>query len=280
MFTTLQNIYKRLAPFEVQTVDKLWTTPHIARNMLKAHLDPLTDAASRKKAFIDRTARFIEQTFHISEGKAVIDFGCGPGLYTTEFAKHGACVTGVDFSSNSIEYARESAGTLGLDIDYVIADYLTFEAEKEYDLATLIYCDYCAISPVKRSQLLKVINSSLKNSGYFLLDVHTMFMYDRLKEGHGISYHADGEFFSEKPHFVLTNKYLYPEQHVSLDHYTIIEEDQTWDIYNWLQYFTKESIAAELSAAGFEVIDFYENVAGDAFRGENDVMAMLCRKVR
>ncbi len=33
----------------------LWDDDHISKNMLKAHLDPDTDAASRKYAIIDST---------------------------------------------------------------------------------------------------------------------------------------------------------------------------------------------------------------------------------
>jgi len=33
----------------------------------------------------------------------------------------------------------------------------------------------------------------------------------------------------------------------------VVEPPETWQIYNWLQYFTPESIDAELKNAGFEI---------------------------
>lgn len=279
MFNQLFNIYKKPEPFEVYSADVLWTTPHIANNMLKVHLDPMVEAASRKKDFIERSVQFVERSFQISKGIDVIDFGCGPGLYTSEFAKLGARVTGVDFSINSIAYAMEKAKENSLDIHYVHANYLTYEAEKQNDLATLIYCDYCALDPSKRSQLLQVIHDSLNEGGHLLLDVHTKFMFDGLEESHSIEYNEGGEFFTEKPHFLFTNEYQYKDRLVSLHHYSIVEEENAWDIYNWLQYYTKESIKKELVAAGFAEVKFYANVAGDPYIEESEVMAIVCTKI-
>ena len=40
---------------------------------------------------------------------AIADFGCGPGLYAQRLARAGLNVTGIDFSANSLQYAREVA---------------------------------------------------------------------------------------------------------------------------------------------------------------------------
>jgi len=39
----------------------------------------------------------------------ILDLGCGPGLYAERFAIKGHKVTGIDFSENSIKYAKKSA---------------------------------------------------------------------------------------------------------------------------------------------------------------------------
>jgi len=55
-------------------------------------------------------------------------------------------VTGIDISSSSIEYARAAAHHERLNIEYRIESYLDLEYEALYDLALLIYGDYCALS--------------------------------------------------------------------------------------------------------------------------------------
>ena len=42
----------------------------------------------------------------------IADYGCGPGLYATKMAQRGAIVTGIDFSENSISYAKKLAAAL------------------------------------------------------------------------------------------------------------------------------------------------------------------------
>ena len=69
----------------------------------------------------------------------------------------------MDFSPGSIAYARERARAQGLDIDYRCQNYLEFAGEGGYDLALLIYCDFCALSPVQRAKLLA--RSSMACSG-------------------------------------------------------------------------------------------------------------------
>jgi len=86
--------------------EQFWTDPHIAEQMLAAHLDPSNDAASRRPETIDREVDWLVTALGLKDGDRVLDLGCGPGLYSTRLARRGLQVTGVDFSANSIEYAR------------------------------------------------------------------------------------------------------------------------------------------------------------------------------
>lgn len=76
---------------------------------------------------------------------------CGPGLYTERLAKTNAAITGIDFSRNSIEYARSRARDERLNINYINQNYLEFNADSKYDLILMIFCDFCALSPAKEN---------------------------------------------------------------------------------------------------------------------------------
>ncbi|MGB8645300.1 MAG: class I SAM-dependent methyltransferase, partial [Anaerolineae bacterium] len=121
------------APGEPQ----FWTDPHIARQMLLFHLDPATDAASRRPETIERSTAWIVQTLGLQPGATVLDLGCGPGLYAARLAQHGLRVTGVDFSQNSIEYAAQYAAQHNLAITYRCQDYLQLQDESRFDAALL-----------------------------------------------------------------------------------------------------------------------------------------------
>ena len=107
---------------------------------------------------------------------------CGPGLYTTHLSERGARVAGIDFSENSLNFARQVAEEKGLDIDYVHGNYLHFETEKRFDLIIMMMCDFCALSPEQRSILLSKFRSLLKQGGSVLLDVYTLNSFAQRQE--------------------------------------------------------------------------------------------------
>lgn len=279
MFEQLKKINNKPEPFGIYSVDTLWTTPHIAEKMLQLHINPDHDAASRSGDFIKKSVSFMDKSFNLNQGKSVIDFGCGPGLYTSAFASLGAKVTGIDFSVNSLEYAKKQAALNHLDINYQQIDYLNFTTDTTYDVATLIYCDFCAINKSNRRKLLQTIKNCLKDDGYFFFDVHTQYMFEHRSESARYEYHKDGAFFSPHPHFEFVNDFLYPDELISLAHYTIIEENSTWDVYNWLQYFSLDDLKKELNENGFKIVGKYKNLKGDPFTEKSNDMAILCQKL-
>ena len=165
MFEGLQEINTRPNPFEFYSASELWADDHTSKKMLEYHLNEAVDMSSRRHEFIDRSAQWIVSRFSLGEGLAVADFGCGPGLYTSRLAESGAAITGIDFSERSISYAQNAAAGKGLEIEYMCQDYLTFDTRKRFDLITMIFCDFCALSPTQRSGLLAKYRRLLNDGG-------------------------------------------------------------------------------------------------------------------
>ena len=166
----IQQIEQRPIPYTPSELP-FWDDPYISRQMLAAHLDPDTDAASRHPETIERSVSWIVQVLGLNPGDAVLDLGCGPGLYAYHLAEMGLQVTGIDFSSGSIDYARQYALDHDLEINYRCQDYLTLEDQAQYDAALLIYGDFCPLSPDQRRKLLDNIHRALKPEGVFVLDI-------------------------------------------------------------------------------------------------------------
>lgn len=127
LFEFLLEVSRRPEPFAEYTARELWTDPHTSEKMLALHLDPAVDVASRNREFLDHSGDWIVSHFGLVPGSKVADFGCGPGLYAQRLARQGADVTGIDFSENSLHYARDEAAREGFQIEYVQADYLDFD---------------------------------------------------------------------------------------------------------------------------------------------------------
>ena len=205
MFTILQEYLKRPALYE-RTPELFWNDPHLAKQMLEAHINPNTDAASRKLEFIKSCADWIA-SLGFPKDSALLDIGCGPGLYTKQFAERGFQVTGMDFSENSIAYAREHDP----DSNYILQNYLEMDFENEFEIITLIYYDYGALIPDERINLLGRIQKALKPGGLFLLDVYTPLRSNDKRDSTSWDISPNGGFISEKPHICLNAEYYYDD---------------------------------------------------------------------
>jgi len=279
MFEELIDINKRPACFSIYTAEDLWTEPYTAEQMLRYHLDKELPMASRNHTFIDQSAAWIAKHFNLGENKKVADFGCGPGLYALRLAQTGAKVTGVDFSENSLSYARKSAKQAGAEIDYQHANYLNFSSTDRYDLIVMIMCDYCALSTSQRAILLNIFKKHLAPQGKVLLDVNTMNAFNAREETSTYERRQLYGFWSPNDYFGFVNTFKYDEEKVVLDKYTIIEEKRTRLVYNWFQHFDPVSLANEVERNGFVIEEKYADVAGASYRSDANEMAVVLRSI-
>lgn len=77
----------------------------ISKQLLYCHINPDNDLASRNPRKIEAVINWILEQTNKPEME-ILDLGCGSGLYAEILAQMGHAVTGVDFSENSIAYAR------------------------------------------------------------------------------------------------------------------------------------------------------------------------------
>jgi 2-polyprenyl-3-methyl-5-hydroxy-6-metoxy-1,4-benzoquinol methylase len=241
-------------------------------------LNESIDVSSRNKSFIERSVGWIVTQFGVNDKTEIADFGCGPGLYTIRLAEQGAKVTGIDFSENSLLYAKQAAEEEGLNIDYIHANYLDFETSKKFDLITMIMCDFCALSPEQRKIMLTKFFSLLKPGGSVLLDVYSLNSFNKKVESATYELNQLNSFWSPEDYYCFVNTFKYEEEKVTLDKYTIIEESRTRTVYNWLQHFSKDSLQDEFEENGFKVEDFYSDVAGSSFDPETSEIAVVAKK--
>jgi len=169
-YTTKPKLY---AP----STNKFWDDEYISKGMLAAHLNPNWDAATRKPEFLDKSVNWISKIAPPPQYKFLLDLGCGPGLYAERFSSAGYSVTGVDFSKRSIAYAKEQTLLNKSNIEYHYQNYLTIDYIEQFDVVTLIYCDYPALSITDRFILLRKVYQALRPNGKFVFDVFTAYLF-------------------------------------------------------------------------------------------------------
>jgi len=279
MFKELKKINSRPEPFQFYTADELWTSEYTSKQMLEYHLNESVDISSRNKNFIEQSVKWIVSHFEVDKKTEIADFGCGPGLYTTRLSEQGAVVTGIDFSETSLNYARRAAKKQGLDIDYVLANYLEFQTAKQFDLVTMIMCDFCALSPEQRKDLLSTFHSLLKPDGSLLLDVYSLNSFNQREESATYELNQLNGFWSPEDYYCFVNTFKYEKEKVILDKYTIFEESRKREVFNWLQYYSEDSLRDEFEKNGFKVEELYSDVAGNATTCESTEIAIFAKKL-
>lgn len=278
MYTQLKEINHKPKAFEFYTAESLWAAPHTSEQMLSYHLNEDVDLASRNKVFIKKSIAWIVSCFSVGENTKVCDFGCGPGLYTSGISSSGSKVTGVDFSKNSIKYARNISDRDDLKIEYVHQNYLKYESEERYDLITMIMCDFCALSPDQRKVMLDKFHDLLTSEGRILLDCYSLDGFNERNESALYEHMQLHGFWSKNDYYGFLNTFKYEDEKVVLDKYTIIEEESSKVVYNWLQYFSREMIMNELEASGFILQGMFDDVAGSEYSGSNTEFAVVAVK--
>lgn len=238
-----------------------WDDTYIAKEILKAHLDPDHEGGTRKHAFMKESAKWIAKTCNGAKGKKLLDLGCGAGVYAEMFEEEGFQVTGLDFSKVSIEYAKESAKKKGKEITYHYADYLSMEFEQEFDVITLIYCDYGALSPMNRGVLLSKVKKALKPNGIFILDGFTKAQVKNVPKTPAVSYLEKG-MWCEKPHVCIELAHILPETQNFMAQIVVIEEETCESIHIWNQFFDADMLERELGEAGFKDMQYFDDVCG------------------
>jgi len=279
MFEELEKINARPEPFEFYTASDLWTDEHTSEQMLSFHLNEDIDVSSRNAAFIDRSVEWVASHFNVGTGTKIADFGCGPGLYATRLAQRQAAVTGIDFSKRSIQYAREVATSEGLSIHYVNQNYLEFETDDRFHLILMIMCDFCALSPTQRKKMLSKFHTILKPGGSVLLDVYSLTAFEQREDTAMYEANLLNGFWSPNKYYGFLNTFKYEEEKVVLDKYTLIETSRARTVYNWLQYFSPETLEREFVKCGFTIEKLCLDVAGSPFDPETTEFAVVAMKL-
>ncbi|GAU78357.1 class I SAM-dependent methyltransferase [Fusibacter sp. 3D3] len=256
----------------------IWKDAHISMGMLEAHLSKSTDAASRNDDFMDASVDWIIQIAPVTAFPKLLDLGCGPGLYSERFRKKGYEVTGVDFSERSIQYAREQSVIKGLEIDYLCADYLYVNIEAQFDVITLIYCDFGALKVEAQLKLLDNIDRWLKPGGKLIFDVLTKHQFE--DQGDTAVWHLQEKsgYWKPNPYICMAQQFDY-EGDIKLFQYLVMDAHEKMSLARvWTHYFSKGSIRERLGAFAYNQMDFYSDVAGKPFEETSKTMCMVIEK--
>lgn len=127
----------------------------------------------------DEYAELVELAANGLQGKKVLDIGCGTGQLSTQFAKRGADVAGVDLSGDMLRVAAERAKALSLPITFSEQPMQCLEGFFGYDVVVIGIDSLNYVTErAEVVQTLKGVYNALAAGGVLLFDVHSTFKTD------------------------------------------------------------------------------------------------------
>ncbi len=167
----------------------------------RAHWDELVPVHARSAAYdlahfdARRSREWLDQgSLGDVRGKRLLHLQCHIGTDTLSWARHGAVVTGADFSPPAIELARELGTKLRLEAEFVCAEIerLPRVLERHFDL---VYTSYGVLTWLPDLEpWARAISELLERGGrFYVIDTHPFLglFNDRFGEFDGSYFHSD-----------------------------------------------------------------------------------------
>jgi SAM-dependent methyltransferase len=241
----------------------IWTDDYLSKSLLKSHLDDYPDGASRKGKVFEDTLKWINSK--INKNSKIIDFGCGPGLYSYRLGMLGHDVLGIDFNKESIRYAQENK-IISMKTEFIYGNFLNESIDRKFDVAIFICFEFGALIPAEQILILNKIYNLLEVNGILLLDCFGEKRIEKeYKEGKNWHISNGGGFWSNEPYFLMEETIYYREEKAVGRRYYIVNQitKEIKEFILWDQYYDKNSIKTLIEKNGFKVLEVKEGIVED-----------------
>ena len=226
-------------------------------------------------------AEFLIQNLNCELGARVLDVPCGNGRLTFELANRGDRVTGVDIAEEFIEEARSRArdgitnppahpggSDFSASVEFVLGDMRNIEGVGVYDGAFCFGNSFGFLEYADMEKFLANVARALKPRGRFIVNT-AMAAESVLPDFEEQSCHEMGDI-------LMTIKERYVAEESCVDSEYIFERNGVTDsrkAKHWI--YTVAEIRRMLGHAGFEVLNYFGSLQGEAFKlGERELFVV------
>ena len=232
-----------------------------------------------------RWADFIEEVikreYRHGKPELVLDLGCGTGRMTLELARRGYDMTGIDYSTEMLEIARDNAEEEGLAdrMLWLCQDITEFELYGTVDVTVSCLDTVNHITePAALSECFSLVHNYLIPDGLFIFDVNGKYKFEH-------TYGKEAYVIEDETNFCVWQNY-YNEKSRLCDFYiSLFEEceDGRYERYDEEQrerMYTLRSLKKLLKDNGFEFIGAYSDFDFGEGSDDNDRIYLVARCVK
>ena len=258
-----------------------WNDPEFSERMLREHLSQDHDLASRRSERIDAHVAGLHDSV-CSDGAAVLELGCGPGLYTSRLARLGHRCVGIDFSPASIEHARAQAERESLDCTYLLGDIREVDFPSGVDVVLLTYGEFNTFRPDDARTLLGRVWECLKPAGVLVLEVYDEWQVESLGRAEAAWHVAERGLFSDEPYLCLKDSRWHEGVRASAERFTVItlSTGATETMVCTTQSYASTEYDALLREARFGDVGSHLSLAGDGSDGDEGLLVLTAVRQR
>lgn len=188
----------------------------------------------------------------------VLDLGCGTGKMTLELSSRGYDMTGIDYSTDMLDVARDAAEEQGADVLWLCQDMREFELYGTVDLTvSCLDCINHLTTPKDVERTFKLVHNYLIPDGIFIFDINGKYKFENI--------YSDRSYVMEEEGGVCIWQNNYDEKKKICDFYiTLFEEcdDGRYERYDEEQrerMYTLAEMKRMLEKCSLEFIGAYSD---------------------
>jgi len=222
----------------------------------------------------------LRSLFSEIQAKNILEVACSSGWHSLQLTKEGYDVTGLDIDPGLIEVARERASKQGLNINFVVADFLApgLHFKEEFDAIFALGNSVPLISKESSyEEVFKRMASLLRPGGVVLVHILN-FEKERNEWTKPRTIRTD----SMEHFFVRRFETGSQELQIEILHlYRRISEPGEWHLESEcanLRRITKMEVDGALQRAGFGGTRFMANYQGEPFSQSSQDLIIIARK--
>ena len=246
-------------------------------------LAPFYDAFNGDISYTE-WADFFEQIIkkhYNGKPELILDLGCGTGSMTLELARRGYDMTGVDYSPEMLDIARERAEKeeIGEGILWLCQDMREFELYGTVDVT--VSCLDCinhltSVKDLKRC--LSLVHNYLIPGGLFIFDVNGKSKFENV--------YADETYCMEQEDAVCVWQNYYNEKSKLCDFYITLFKEcddgryERYDEHQRERMYTVRTLKKALAESGFEFVGAYSDFEFSDADDNNERIYVVARCIK
>ncbi|MFC1975955.1 SAM-dependent methyltransferase [Chloroflexota bacterium] len=207
---------------------------------------------------VEANVAWLAQHLGLPPEAAILDIGCGPGLYSNRLARHGYRVTGLDIAQSLLDYAQAEAQEQGLGEACVYRRQSMFDLadEAEFEAILLFQSIVNRLESPEMQALLAQIRTALKPGGHFVVELQ------RVPEGFTSTEPTVTEnvsFLAQSPwcdqfHAWMIRELTFPATSERVTHHLILGPDgQPTEYWSRFKLYPLAALTDLLHQCGFAV---------------------------